>query len=44
MRRLECTWQELQDLPEDYLEVWEAIWDGEEHARREQKALTAARG
>lgn len=34
MRRLECTYQELQDTPEEKLEVWKAIWQGEDGARR----------
>lgn len=41
-RRLNCTWQELQDTPEEYLEVWEAIMAGEDQAQR-QRATTAGR-
>jgi hypothetical protein len=34
MRQLRCTYQELQDTPEERLEVWRAVWQGEDGARR----------
>lgn len=37
-RRLECTWGELQDMPEEIVAVWEAVISGEEQAQRQRAA------
>lgn len=34
MRQLDCTWNELQQVPQEYLEVWKAVWRGEDQGRR----------
>jgi hypothetical protein len=34
-RRLECSWHELQLMPEETVEMWEAVIRGEEQAQRE---------
>jgi len=36
MRQLRCTWQELQDMPAERLEVWKAVWRGEGSVRGER--------
>ena len=33
-RRLDCSWAELQQMPEWTVEVWEAVIAGEEQGRR----------
>lgn len=33
-RKLKMSYSELQELPEEVLEVWQAIFEGEEHGRR----------
>lgn len=37
-RRLECSWAELQEMPEEIVELWEAVVTGEEHAARAARA------
>lgn len=43
-RRLKCTWNELQEMPEERVLVWEALLNGEDHARREAAAPGNAGG
>lgn len=39
-RRLKCNWLELQQMPEEYVEVWAAYIEGEEVAERQRAART----
>ena len=40
-RRLKCTWGELQEMPEELVELWEALIQGEEVAERQRAARMA---
>lgn len=40
-RRLKCSWGELQDMPEELLEMWEAVIEGQEVAERQRAARMA---
>jgi len=37
-RRLECSWAALQEMPEEYLEVWQAVLAGEDQAHAQRAA------
>jgi hypothetical protein len=37
-RELKCSWRELQEMPEEVIDVWEAIITGEGHAARVRAA------
>jgi hypothetical protein len=41
-RRLKCSWTELQQMPEETVELWGAVIDGEQVAERQKAARMAA--
>ena len=40
-RRLKCSWTELQDMPAELIELWEAVIQGEEVSERQRAAARA---